>query len=41
MLEVEGGSGPSCMRILRHEAGHAIVGRCDEVVADAVSAGLA
>jgi hypothetical protein len=24
MLEVEGGSGPSCMRILRHEAGHAI-----------------
>jgi hypothetical protein len=24
MLEVEGGSGPECMRILRHEAGHAI-----------------
>jgi hypothetical protein len=24
MLEVEGGSGPGCMRILRHEAGHAI-----------------
>jgi hypothetical protein len=24
MLEVEGGSGPSCMRILRHETGHAI-----------------
>jgi len=24
MLEVEGGTGPECMRILRHEAGHAL-----------------